>query len=218
MVWDWEYTWEILPSLLEGLAVTVQVTLISFVLAAILGLVFALARRSNSRWLSGSIAGLVDIVRNTPLLVQLYLFFFILPKYGFRIPALIVGVFALGLHYATYTSEVYRAGIDAIVSGQWEAAIALNFPKRLTWQRIILPQAIPPMVPALGNYLIAMFKDSAQLAAITVTELLMRARSIGSHDYRFLEPITLVGILFLSISYPASLIVRKLENYYGRNK
>jgi polar amino acid transport system permease protein len=127
-----------------------------------------------------------------------------------------VGVFALGLHYATYTSEVYRAGIDAVERGQWEASTALSFSGLHTWTRIILPQALPPMVPALGNYLIGMFKESAQLAAITIAELLLVARSIGSHDFRFLEPITLVGLLFFAISYPSALLVRKLEAHYGR--
>jgi polar amino acid transport system permease protein len=216
MVWDWNYAWKILPELLKGLAVTIQVTLLAFLIAAILGLIFALARRSDILWISVSIAALVEFIRDTPLLVQLFLFFFILPQYGIRLPAYVVGVFALGLHYATYTSEVYRAGIDAIERGQWEAATALNFSASHTWIGIILPQAVPPMIPALGNYLIGMFKDSAQLAAITVTELLLRARSIGSHDFRFLEPITLVGILFFLISYPSALILNKLEARFGQ--
>lgn len=217
MVWNWAYAWEILPDLLKGLSVTVQATLVAFAFAATLGLLFALLRRSESAWLSWPVAGLVELVRSTPILVQLYLFFFILPQYGIRLPAFVVGVFALGLHYATYTSEVYRAGIDAIDRGQWEAATALSFSPLDTWGRIILPQAIPPMFPALGNYLIGMFKESAQLAAITVAELLLRARSIGSHDFRFLEPITMVGALFFLISYPSAMLVRRLESRFGRH-
>ena len=99
----------------------------------------------------------------TPLLVQLFFMFFVLPRYGLRLPAFTVGVIALGLHYGAYNSEVYRAGIDAIGKGQWEASIALNFSPLDTWRRIILPQAIPPMYPALGNYFVAMFKESALL-------------------------------------------------------
>jgi polar amino acid transport system substrate-binding protein len=115
-------------------------------------------------------------------------------------------------------SEVYRAGIDAVDRGQWEAAAALNFPSLLTWVRIILPQAVPPMIPALGNYLIGMFKESSQLAAITVAELLLRARSIGSHDFRFLEPITMVGVLYFIVSYPSALVVNRLEARIGRHE
>ncbi len=218
MVWSWDYTWKILPSLLEGLKVTVEATLIAFAIAAILGLIFALLRRSNSIWLSLPIGGFVEVIRSTPILVQLYLFFFILPQYGIRLPAFIVGVIALGLHYATYTSEVYRAGIISIDRGQWEASTALSFSPLLTWTHIVLPQAIPPMIPALGNYLIGMFKESSQLAAITVAELLMQARNVGSHDFRFLEPITLVGFLFFIISYPSALLINRLEARLATHK
>jgi polar amino acid transport system permease protein len=128
----------------------------------------------------------------------------------------VVGTVALGLHYGTYTSEVYRAGIDAVDRGQWEAATALNFSPLRVWTGVILPQAIPPMIPALGNYLIGMFKESAQLLAITVTELMLTARVIGTETFRFLEPITMAGVLYFLISYPAALIVQRLEARYAR--
>jgi polar amino acid transport system permease protein len=214
---DWDFAFEILPDLLQGLKVTIQIALLGFALAAVLGLLLALARRSESRWLSAPTTGVVEFVRSTPLLVQLYVFFYILPRYGIRIPPFTLGVFALGLHYGTYTSEVYRAGIDAIERGQWEAARALNFSSMHTWTRIILPQAIPPMVPALGNYLVGIFKETPQLIAITVVELLTTAQSIGTRTFRFLEPITMVGLLFFLISYPSSLIVQRLEARYVRN-
>lgn len=215
---DWEFAFEILPDLLEGLAVTVQIALLGFALAAVLGLLLALARRSETKWLSAPATGLVEFIRSTPLLVQLYVFFYVLPRYGVRIPPRTLGVLALGLHYGTYTSEVYRAGIDAIERGQWNAARALNFSMLHTWTRIILPQAIPPMIPSLGNYLIGIFKETPQLIAITVVELLTTALSIGTRTFRFLEPITLVGILFFLISYPSSLLVQRLEARYVRNK
>lgn len=216
MIIDWEYTWEILPRLLEGLVVTLQASLLGFAIAAILGLLLALGRRSDLKWLSMPIGALVEFIRSTPILVQLFFFFYVLPRYGLRLPAFVVGTAALGLHYSTYTSEVYRAGIEAISRGQWEAAKALNFSSRHTWTGIILPQAIPPMAPALANYLIGMFKESAQLAAITVVELLLTARTIGTHSFRFLEPITMVGILFFLISYPSALIVQRLEVVLAR--
>ncbi|HZD55902.1 MAG TPA: ectoine/hydroxyectoine ABC transporter permease subunit EhuD, partial [Anaerolineales bacterium] len=180
MLWDWQFVWEILPDLLEGLVVTVEATLLGFGVAAILGLLLALGRRSQSVWLSEPVGGLVEFIRSTPLLVQLFFLFYVLPKYGIRMPPLVVGTIALGLHYGTYTSEVYRAGIDAIERGQWEAAQALNFTPTYTWTRVILPQAIPPMVPALGNYFIGMFKETPQLSAITVVELLLTGRIIGT--------------------------------------
>jgi polar amino acid transport system permease protein len=214
-MFDWNFALEILPTLLEGLLVTVQVTFLSFIIAAILGLLFALARRSENKWLSEPVGALVEFIRSTPLLVQLFFFFYVLPQYGIRMPAFILGTIALGLHYATYTSEVYRAGIDAIEKGQWEAAVALNFSPVDTWTRIILPQSIPPMIPALGNYFVAMFKETAQLSAITITELLLTGRIIGTQTFRYLEPITMVGLLYFLISYPSALIVQRLEARYA---
>lgn len=216
MIFDWEFVREIIPELLEGLVVTIEASIAGFVLAAVIGLLLALGRRSESRWLSEPVGALVEFVRSTPLLVQLFFFFYVLPRYGIRLPPFIIGSAVLGLHYGTYTSEVYRAGIDAVERGQWEAATALNFSPLDTWTKIVLPQAIPPMIPALGNYLVAMFKESAQLAAITVTELLSTARIIGSQNFQYTEPMTLVGLFYFAISYPSALIVQKLEARYAR--
>jgi len=211
MFFDWAFAFEILPTLLEGLLVTIEATVVGFIIAAILGLFMALGRRSENPWISGPVGAIVEFIRSTPLLVQLYIFFFVLPRYGLRAPPFVVGSIALGLHYGTYTSEVYRAGIDAVDKGQWEAATALNFSPLRVWLGIILPQSIPPMIPALGNYFVAMFKETAQLAAITVTELLLSARVVGTQTFRFLEPITMAGILYFLISYPSALIVQRLE-------
>jgi len=215
-IWSWEFVIEIMPRLLQGLQVTIQATLVGFALSAVLGLLMALGRRSENKWLSWPTTAVIEFIRMTPLLVQLFFLFFVLPRYGLRLDAFVVGVVALGLHYGTYNSEVYRAGIDAISKGQWEAAKALNFSSTHTWTRIILPQAIPPMYPALGNYLVAMFKESAQLLAITVTELMLTARIIGTQTFRFLEPITMVGVLYFLISYPSSLLVQRLEARFAR--
>lgn len=214
--WSWEFVREILPTLIDGLIVTIQATIVGFALSAILGLLMALGRRSDNRLISWPSTAVIEFIRMTPLLVQLFFLFFVLPQYGLRMPAFIVGVVALGLHYGTYNSEVYRAGIDAIERGQWEAATALNFSSRHIWTRIILPQAIPPMYPSLGNYFVAMFKESAQLAAITVVELTLTARIIGTQTFRFLEPVTMAGALYFAISYPSSLLVQRLEARYAK--
>lgn len=212
---DFGFALEILPQLLEGLWVTIQASLAGFALAAILGLLLALGRRSENQWMAQPVGAIVEFIRSTPLLVQLFFLFYVLPRYGVRLPAFVIGTIALGLHYGTYTSEVYRAGIDAVDAGQWEAARALNFSPLRVWTGIILPQAIPPMFPALGNYLVAMFKESALLAAITVTELMQTGQTIGTRTFRYLEPITLVGALYFMLSYPSSIIVRKLEARYA---
>jgi polar amino acid transport system permease protein len=184
-------------------------------LALVLGMVWAILRRAHHRILSVAIFWVVEFIRSTPLLVQIYFLFFVLPEAGIRLSPLTTGVLALGLHYSAYTAEVYRAGIEGVPKGQWEAAIALNMKPWHTWRAVILPQALPPVIPALGNYLIAMFKDTPMLASITVLELLQTAKLIGAESFRYLEPLTLVGLLFLAISLLSSRFIRALEIHFG---
>lgn len=209
--WSWSYIWEIMPQILEGLWITVQATFYGSLVSFALGLVWAMALRSRSRWVTWPVSIFVEFIRNTPLLVQLFFLFFVLPGWGLAFSPLTTGVIGLGLHYSTYTSEVYRAGIDGVPPGQWEAATALNLPRRRTWTAVILPQAFRRVVPALGNYVIAMFKDTPLLAGITVADMLFQANSISATTFDYLEPITVVGILFVVISYPTSLLLRALE-------
>lgn len=211
MIWDWEFALSILPELLKAVRITFSATFFGFALAAVAGLLLAFARRSSFKPLSWAAGAFVEFVRSTPLLVQLYFIFYVLPQHGLRLSPFTAGVLGLGLHYSTYLSEVYRAGIDSVPRGQWEAARALNFSPLSTWTRIILPQAVPTVLPVLGNYLIAMFKETPLLSAITLVELLQTAKEIGSQWFRYLEPYTIVGLLFLLLSYLASLLVRRME-------
>jgi polar amino acid transport system permease protein len=212
MFWDWAFTFEILPDLARASLVTLQATVLGFALAAVLGLAFALLRMAKSAWISVPVGILVECVRSTPLLIQVFFVFFILPDFGVTLSPLTTGVLALGVHYATYCSEVYRAGIENIPRGQWEASIALNLSQLHTFRDIIIPQAIPPVVPALGNYFIAIFKDTPILSAIAVLELMQTAKIIGSETFRYTEPITLVGVFFLFFSLIAAALVRGLES------
>ncbi len=123
---------------------------------------------------------------------------------------------AIGVHYAAYCSEVYRAGFDNIPRGQWEASVALNLSSWTTFRDIIIPQAIPPVVPALGNYLVALFKETPLLSAIAVLELMQTAKIIGSETFRYTEPITLVGLFFLAMSLVSALLIRGLEELLNR--
>jgi len=215
MLWDWGYAIDILPELLRGLLVTVQATLLGSAVAYALGLVFALVRRSRIPVLSQAVWLLVEFVRSTPLLVQLFFLYFVLPDLGIRFDAFTTGVIGLGLHYACYTAEVYRAGIEAVPKGQWEACTALSLPRSRVWAGVILPQAVPRVLPALGNYMISMFKETPLLLAISVLELVGAAREAGSDTFRYIEPFTLAGIFFLLVSYPAGVLVRRLERRVG---
>ena len=216
MEWDWNFVWQIFPTLVEGVKITILATLGGSVLAAIVGLAIAVARRSPNRLLSRTVGFLAEFIRGTPLLVQLYFIFYVLPDAGILLSPMVAGVIGLGLHYGTYTAEVYRAGIDNVPRGQWEAAKACNLTAVQTWTRIVLPLALPPMIPALANYFIAMFKETPLLSAITVLELMNQAKSVANSSYRYVEPITLVGAFFLVISLFSVFILRWLERRYGR--
>ena len=211
MSFELDYALAILPKLLAAAVVSIQATVGGFLLALVVGLLLALARLSTVRWLSRLAAAYIQFVRSTPLLIQLYFVFFVLPEYGIRFEPLTTGILALGLHIGSYTAEVYRAGIEGLPRGQWDAALALRFSPWYTWTRIILPQAVPPMIPVLGNYLIGMFKDSAILATISVAELLGTALNEASRSFRYLEPLILVGLIFLVLSLAASALLRITE-------
>jgi len=210
-IFDWSFALEILPTLGSALVITIQATVLGMLVAVTLGLVLAMLRRSRLRVVSLPAAFFIEFVRSTPLLVQIYFLFYVLPLTGVQMSPLMTGIVALGLHYATYCAEVYRAGIEAVPRGQWEAATALNMSRWRTAVGVVLPQAIPPVVSALGNYLVAMFKDTPLLSAITVVELLQQSKMIGSSTFRYTEPLTLVGLLFLALSLVAAWGVRGLE-------
>ena len=155
-----------------------------------------------------------ECIRRTPLLVQLYFLFYVLPDLGIFLSPFAAGVIGLGIHFSTYTSEVYRAGIENIPKGQWEASRALNYNAYQTMRFVILPQAIPPMIPPLANYLITMFKETPLLSAITVVELFGAANIFSNTTYKFLEPMTLVGLFFLLTSVPAAYAAMRLEQRF----
>ncbi|GAB3810644.1 ectoine/hydroxyectoine ABC transporter permease subunit EhuD [Micromonospora zhanjiangensis] len=217
MTWDWGYALEILPDLLTAFVrFTLVATVLGTLVGAALGLVFAVVRRARVPVLAPVVGGFIEFVRSTPLLVQLFFLFYVLPLAGITLPALTTGVIGLGVHYACYYAEVYRAGIDGVPKGQWEACTALSMPPRYTWQRVVLPQAVRRVLPALGNLVISMFKETPFLALITVPEMVQRSQSIGGASFRYLEPITLAGLIFLAASYPTAIALRRLETRLGR--
>lgn len=216
MIWDWGYALACLPMLLHAARITVLATLCGGALAAVLGLVWALACDARPAALRLPARGLLQLVRNTPLLVQLYLLYYGLPHLGWSPDPLAIGILGLGVHYASYAAEVYRAGLHAVSTGQDEAARVLGLS---AWQRFLhirLPQAIPPVLPALGNLVVALFKETPMLAAITVIELLGQAKLLGAESFRYLEPMTLVGAIFLVVSLAASLPLSWLERRLHR--
>lgn len=219
MNWDWNYAREVLPAIVgEGLLVTIEATVLGSIIAYALGLVLALLRRSPFAAVRWVVWGFIEFVRSTPLIVQIFFMFFVLPDLGLKFDPLPTGVIAIGLHYSTYAAEVYRAGIEAVPKGQWEAATALSLPRSRTWTRVILPQAIPRVLPALGNYSISLLKETPILLTIGVLDIVGVAYQEGSRAFRYVEPITIAGVLFLILSYSASLLVRRLEHRVARSR
>ena len=194
MNWDWAYTFEILPQMAEASLVTLQATLMGFALAAVLGLVWAIIQLLEIPVFSFVIRLFVEFIRTTPLLIQLFAMYYFLPFVGILLPAMVCGVLTLGIHYSTYCAEVYRSGFSQIDRGQWEAA-----------------QVIPPIILPLGNYLVAMFKETPVLLAITVIELVATARIIGNDTFKYTEPITLAGVFFLILSLVAAKLTRVIS-------
>jgi len=201
----------IIPILLRGMVITIEATALGFLVALVLGLIFALLRTVPLRIISWPMAFIIEFVRDTPLLVQLYFLYFVLPNYGLVLPAFLTGALALGVQYSAYTSEVYRAGLEAIPRGQWEASLALNMPAWLTYRDVVVPQAVPRVIPALGNYLVSMLKDTPILSAVTVLEMLNLATIIGDRTFRYLVPLSMVGGLFLILTLFSSWLVRVIE-------
>jgi len=214
--WHWDFTWQILPRLLGATVNTLLAAGIGYGIALVLGLIFALGQRTRWRLLTIAVRETVELIRSTPLVLQIFFVFYVGPQAGIRLSPWTAGMAAIGLHYAAYLSEVYRAGIEAVPKGQWEACRSLNMSMRDTYIRIIIPQALPPSISGMGNYLVGIFKDTPMLSVIGVAELMHTANAIGAENYRFLEPYTLVGIIFLVISLPTAGLVRLFEGAIRR--
>ena len=201
-----------LTDLWSGLQLTVFLTFTGMGVALVIGLLLALARVDRrKKYLSWPAQAFVEIIRGTPLLLQLFYIFYVLPSFGIRFDRLFAGFVGLGINTGAYLSEVFRSGIDAVHKGQWEAADALGMPRSLTLRHIVLPQALRIVIPPLGNYFISMFKDTALVATISVPELLFSGQLLAAQSFRYLEIYSVIFLIYLAISYPASLGVRWIE-------
>jgi polar amino acid transport system permease protein len=211
-MWTTELFLEALPILLEAFVkVTLVATVLGSLIAVILGLVWAIAVRELPSWIGYPLKWVLDIIRMTPLPVQLLFTLYAVVEFNPRVDGLLIGVAVLGVHYSTYMAESYRAGIESIRQGQWEAATALSLPQSRTWRAVILPQAIRNTLPSLGNWAIAMFKDTPFLIFIGVPEMVTAAQEFGGRNFTYLEAFTIAGLIFLAASYPTAVLMRKLE-------
>lgn len=206
--WRWDFAIEIFPQMLTSfLQVTLLVTAVGTLIAAVLGLIIAILQRVLPKPLAVLLTWIANFIRMTPIVVQLLILF-----YGFVwMDPLTIALIVYGVHYSTYMSEVYRAGIESVPRGQWEATTALSMAPGRTWRRVIIPQALRSTVPSLGNYAISMFKDTPFLISISLMEMVNTALEVGGFTYRYIEAVTIAGFIFLVASYVTAILVNRLE-------
>lgn len=217
--WDWSYFLDAFPFVVKGLGITVGLTIACFVFALVFGFFWVVMRNFPNKVVQWIVVWTMEFIRSTPPLVQLFFLYYafpMVPVIGVTLSPFTSAVLGLGIHFSTYIGEVYRSGIESVAKGQWEAAKALNFSTREKWFKIILPQAIPPTVPMLGNYLIILFKEVPLASTIGVVGILQLAKNFGAQHFNYLEPLTIVAILFLILSYPSAILINKLEKKLNR--
>lgn len=200
------------PDLLDGLRLTVMLTFVSMALAMVLGLILALGRLRSRfgaiYWLS---TVFVELIRGSPLLLQLFYIYYVFPFIGIRMPPIMAGILGLMINYGAYLSEVFRAGILAVDKGQWEAAEAIGLPRVRILRLVVLPQALRIVLPPVGNYFISLFKDTALVSTISIGELIFRGQLIAADTFKYLQVYTIIFVIYVVISVPASLGVKAIE-------
>jgi polar amino acid transport system permease protein len=218
------------PSLLDGVGVVVYVTLLGFSLSLILALVLAIGRLSKNKVLVTVLAVFIELIRGTPLLVQFFYIYYVVPMllsglfelFGMdinvKLPAVTCGIIGFAINYGCYISEVIRSAILSIDSGQREAGLALGFSEKQVMAFFIIPPALRNSVPVFGNYLVMMVKDTSLLAMITVQELLLRTKSFASQTFLTVESYTILALMYLIISIPLSRIIKIIEKKMMQSK
>jgi polar amino acid transport system permease protein len=202
-------TWA--PLILGGIPITIAVSVTSIVFATIFAILGALGRLSRVAPIYAAATLYVSLVRGTPLIVQVFFVFSALPEFGIVLPAFIAGCAALSFNYGAYMTEIFRAGIQAVPRGQVEAAASLGMTERQTMRRIVLPQAIRIVTPAIGNEFIAMIKDSALVSFVGLQELFWRARTVGTSHFQAFSTLTLAALVYWALTIFFSVFQERLE-------
>jgi polar amino acid transport system permease protein len=207
----WPHPFDLIPVLLQGARVTLEVTLLAAGVALVLAFVIGLARLAPFRPVRFAATVYVEILRGTSALVQLFYLFFILPLFGIRLDPMATAVVGLGMNLSAYGSEIVRAAVLNIEAGQWEAAIALSMSPSLALRRIILPQALLAMLPPFGNLLIELLKATSLVSLITLTDLTFAGSTMIASTGRAGQVWGLVLVFYLVMALPLSWLVRRLE-------
>lgn len=213
---EWDFIVRSGPFILQGAGITVLVSVLSIVLATTLAILGALGRLSTNPVIYAVASLYVSIVRGTPLLVQIIFAYYALPQAGIVLDPIPTGIIALGFNYGAYMTEIFRAGIQAVAGGQREAAQALGMRESQIFRRIVLPQAIRIVTPAIGNEFIAMIKDSSLVSIITVQELLWRAQRIGRAEFQTIPAILIAALAYWVLTILFSIFQERLERRMAR--
>jgi polar amino acid transport system permease protein len=200
-----------LPALLEGAYLTITVSLLSFALATVIGLLVGIARISRLLPLRMLATPYVQFIRGTPLLLQLFFIYYVLPYGGIILTPFVSGLLGLTLNYSAYMAEVFRGGVLAIPKGQWEAGLSIGMSRRLLLRRIILPQALRIVIPALGNFFVSIFKDSALVSVVTMRDLMFSGQILAAATFKHFEIFAMVAAIYFLISYPTAKLVEYIE-------
>ncbi|MFV0664428.1 amino acid ABC transporter permease [Denitromonas sp.] len=213
---DFSPVWTGWHELASGALVTVEVTAGALVLGCVIGLLIGLGRLDpRRRILYGVCSAYVSVVRGTPLLVQLFIWFFGLPHFGVNLPAFFCGVVGMGIYSGAYVSEIVRGAIQSVDRGQMEAARSLGMPYRMAMRRIIVPQAVVRMIPPLGNEFIALIKNSALVSLLTIPDLMHEGQKIISVSYRSLEVYLAIALVYFILTNTTGLLLRRIERRLG---
>ena len=205
---------EFMPILLKGTVFTVEITIASIVLSTVLGFIWALALLSRYGLLRKTMRVIINVVRGTPLLVQMFYVYFVLPDIGIRLTALQAGIIGLSICYSAYHAEIFRAGIISIAAGQWEAARAIGFKNYQIMARIVLPQAARVILPPLGTSFIILLKDSSLASVITVRELTRSGQLLASTTFENMQVFTMVALIYICLTQVLAYFIQHLEKRF----
>ena len=204
------------PQLLLGFWMTIKIVIGAIIIGMPLGLFLALGRRSRWKLMRILATSFIEIFRNTPFIIQVFMFFYVLPFYGLYLPATYVGMVALGLFGSAYFAEVIRGGINAVPNGQLESARATGMSDWKAMHYIILPQTLPIILPTMTNQTLSLVKESAVLSTITVGELTMAAIKVQGETFRPFEAFIMIALMYWALNETIAIIMRRVERKFSK--
>ena len=216
MDFDFSPVWDGWRELAHGTLLTVEITAGAIALGCLVGLAVGLGRLDPQRRLVYvACTAYVSLIRGTPLLVQLFIWFFGLPHFGINLPAFFCGVVGMGMYSGAYVSEIVRGAIQSIDRGQMEAARSLGMPYRMAMREIVIPQAVVRMIPPLGNEFIALIKNSSLVSLLTIADVMHEGQKIISTSYRSLEVYLAIALIYFVLTNLTGLVLRGAERRLG---